>query len=222
MLSGQFRSAFSTLLRMHGGTIIIHKNFGAPSHSSVEVQGMKNHEKGDRSRVMFQFLDRIDIQAGDVLQQRGSSDYWVVFDTEDTMIGGSFVHFEAKVHKKGINPQENVPSGVVIQGPNYGGIQVNSNQSVQNITQQSSEIILPVTKLMELLKNDSIDDISRGEAEAALHRITDLVSKEASPRVTTLLKEKLDIVSGTFSVAKELAVLAAPHIGSIARLITGA
>jgi hypothetical protein len=70
-----FRESFEALLEIQGQTIIIHENFNTPEASSYEVRGLKNTEGKNSKQVVFQFLDQLDIQVGNVLQVKGSRDY---------------------------------------------------------------------------------------------------------------------------------------------------
>ena len=89
----EFRSAFFQLLNTFGGQVTLHKNFNCSDVELVEITGMKNHEKGNPSNVMFQFPERVDANVGDVIQQKGSMDYWRIHKTEDKIVGDVFVYF---------------------------------------------------------------------------------------------------------------------------------
>lgn len=106
---------------------------------------------------------------------------------------------------------------LIIYGPNYGDIQLNTLSNVQAVSVSSAAIGEPVAGLRELLHRSDVDLLDREEVEAALSRIEQLATKEKSPSVTTRVKEKLDLVSGILSVGKELASLAEPHIASVSQ-----
>ena len=215
----RFKAGFKMQLRQLGGTVLIHKNYGTPTQTTTEERGLKNNEKNRSNNVMFQFPERIDIQPGDVLQQKGASDLWRVTEIEDTVLGDVYIHFEAKVEKIGAAPSGSRTGDVIVQGPNYGGIQLNAAHGTQNISSQVLAISEPISKLRELLDNDEIDELDREEAENALERIMQLAHKEQTPNVLARIKEKLDVVNGTFSVATNLAKLAAPYIDAISTTI---
>lgn len=215
----QFRAGFNMLLRQLGGTVLIHKDHGTPNQTTTEQRGLKNNEKGEPDKVMFQFPKRLDIQPGDVLQQKGAVDLWCVIETEDTVRGEVYIHFEAKVEKIGAAQRGSRTGNVIVQGANYGGIQFNAAHGIQNISSHVLSISEPISKLRELLKNDEIGDLDREEAENALDRITQLAQKEQTPNVLARIKEKLDVINGTFSVAQNLATLAVPYIDAIGKAI---
>jgi hypothetical protein len=84
-----------------GGTGLVHKNWGTPQQTTVELLGLKSSEKNRPKNVMFQFPERLDIATGDVIQQKGAQDLWRVTDVEDSVHGDVYVYFEAKVEKTG-------------------------------------------------------------------------------------------------------------------------
>jgi hypothetical protein len=47
-----------------GGTVLVHKNWGTPQQTTVELRGLKNSEKNCPENVMFQFPERLDIAGG--------------------------------------------------------------------------------------------------------------------------------------------------------------
>ena len=218
-LGRQFKDGFDLMLRKIGGTVSIHKNYGRANQSTTEGRGLKSHEKNRPSNVMFQFPERIDIKPGDVLQQKGAADLWRVTEVEDTLQGDVYIHFEAKVEKIGAVQRGARTGNVIVQGANYGGIQLNAAHGVQNISSQVLAISEPISKLRELLNHDEIDELDREEADNALDRIAQLAQKEQTPNVLARIKEKLDVINGTFKVAQNLATSAAPYIDAIGKAI---
>jgi len=95
----RFREGFLQLLKTFGGTVVIIKDFKCSNSSQVEVKGMKNSKKDNSSIIMFQFPDKQDIVVGDVIQQKGSSEYWKVYETEEKITTDIFVYFIAYVNK---------------------------------------------------------------------------------------------------------------------------
>lgn len=89
----EFRRGFFELFKTFAGSIVLHKNFNCSNVELIEVKGMKNNEKGRPANVMFQFPDKFDVKIGDVIQQKGSSDLWRIYKTEDKIIGNVFVYF---------------------------------------------------------------------------------------------------------------------------------
>jgi len=151
----QFKAGFNMVLRQLGGTVLIHKNYGAPNQTTAEERGLKNNEKNRPNNVLFQFSERIDIQPGDVLQQKGAADLWRVTEIEDTVQGEVYVHFEAKVEKIGAAPRFSRAGNVIVQDANYGGIQLNAAHGgvVQIFISHSSYDVDVVKALISLLRS---------------------------------------------------------------------
>ena len=211
----QFKNGFNMLFRQMKCTVFIHKNYDSDRQTTTEHLALKNNEKNKPSKVMFQFPERIDIEVGDVIQQKNAHDLWEVYETEDTVIGDVYIHFEAKVNKVGAAKPFQQGGNVIIQGPNYGAIQSNSPNATQNVIVNGTNISDQVAGLKKLLQNDEIDELDQDECNAALERIEQLAPRSEEPKVADKIKQKLDIVNGTFGVAKNLASLAAPYIETI-------
>jgi hypothetical protein len=99
------REAFEAKLEALGQAFIVHSNLNTPDASQVEVTGLIKTEGRSTGRMVFQFLDPIDIQAGSILQIKGGRDYWKVVDTEDVVKYGTLVKFEVYVEKVNIAGQ---------------------------------------------------------------------------------------------------------------------
>ncbi|WPD23453.1 MAG: hypothetical protein SD837_02570 [Candidatus Electrothrix scaldis] len=216
MVGRQFKRGFDMLFRKMKCTVYVHKKYGTNEQTTAEYQALKNNEKNRPSKVMFQFPERIDIDVGDMIQQKSANDLWEVYETEDTVIGDVFIHFEAKVNKAGAAKPFQHGGNVIIQGSNYGAIQSHSPQSTQNVVVNNTNISYPIGELRKLLDTDAIDELDREECHAALSRIEELATRPTDPRITERIKQKLDIVNGTFAVAKNVADFAAPYVGVIA------
>ena len=50
-----FREGFLKTFQTFGGTVIHYSDFNCSNSEEVELKGMKNHEKEDKSSVIFQF-----------------------------------------------------------------------------------------------------------------------------------------------------------------------
>jgi len=206
-------------MRHLGCTILIHKHWGTPNQQTTEARGLKNSEKNRPNNVMFQFPEAMEIQAGDILQQKGARDLWRVTDVEDQIHGDVYVSFEAKVVKfsGSADRPTSSRSHVIVQGSVYGGIQLDSPHATQNVSVQVLQIDENLRHLRELLQKATIPELDKEEAGHALDRISQLSRKERSPDVVSKLKEKLDLVKTTFAVAKDIATTAAPYIAAIAQ-----
>ncbi len=210
------RHAMEELFGMMGDRILVHKNYGTADQRTTEVAGMKNNEKNRPEKVMFQFLDRVDVANGDHLQVKGARDVWRVTETEDDVQGGVFIMFEAKVQKVGSKVgHPRAGANVVVHGSVYGALQVDSPNAHQHVSVQIFKIDENVKKLRELLARAPIDELDREEAQQALDRVTQLAAKPSSPSVTAKIQEKLNLVKTTFEISSEVAAAAAPYFGAI-------
>jgi hypothetical protein len=218
----QFKQGFDQILRDMGCTVLIHKQWGTPNQQTVEARGLKNNEKNRLDKVMFQFPEAMDIQPGDILQQKGARDLWRVIDIEDEIHGDVYVNFEAKVEKFSGPASRPTPerSQVIVQGSVYGGIQLDSPHATQNFSVQVLQVDENIRHLRELLQKAHISELDKEEATHALDRILQLSRKERSPEVISKLKEKLELVKTTFDLAKDIAAAATPYLAAIAQAIS--
>lgn len=221
-IGDDFRSAFEEMTEVMGDTILIYKDWGTPLQLVSEVRGMKNSEKHRRDKVMFQFLEPLEIEIGDILQLKGARDLWRVTDTQDDVHDGVYVHFEARVEKFSGRPVEvkPTPSHVVVHGSVYGGIQVHSPHATQSNSVQPLQVDENIRKLRELLKEAPVSDLDKEEAGLALDRVSQLAQKAKTEEVLSKVKQKLDIVKVAFDVSKDIALIAGPYIGAITHLFS--
>lgn len=206
------------LLRQFGGTILVHKRYGMEGHTTSEHSGMKNNEKNNPNKVMFQFPEKVDIKNGDVLQQEGASDLWEVYETEDHVVSGTYIHFNAFVHKRdGVigRKEQRLPS-VHIGGHNLGGIQIGNERSNQTVNVTVSPFNSELEALRDIVVDaHDIDELDKEEIQLALDRVEELSKREEKPpSLLKRVKEKLDFVKTTMDLS-EKAVVAAPYIAAI-------
>ncbi len=215
-----FKQGFQSFLHSMGGTVFVHRHWGTPQQTTVELRGLKNSEKNRPHNVLFQFPERIDVSAGDVIQQKGALDLWRVVDVEDCVHGDIYVYFEAKVEKMSA-PSKHAATGaqVVVHGPNYGGIQVAGTHSTQSMNVEILKIEENLKHLRSLAAQLPISDLEKEEVGLAIDRISQLAAKPRSGDVIVKTREKLDLVKSVFSISKDLAALAMPYIGLIADAI---
>jgi hypothetical protein len=215
--------AIGKMMHLAGCTIIVHKAWGTPEHSSFEVRGLKNSEKNRPQKVIFQFPESIDVQVGDFLQQKGARDMWRVVEVEDELQDDVYILFEARVEKATGNGAEltrqSRPS-VVIQGHVYGGVQIDSPNANQHVSVQLLQVDENIRKLRELMQNMSVDELEREDGLAALERISQLARKPKTPDVIKKAKEKLELVKAMFDLAKDVGTVAAPYITLLANAFT--
>ncbi len=200
-----------------GGTILIHKKWGTEAQSTTEARGLKNSEKNRPDKVMFQFPEAMDIEVGDLLQQKGARDLWKVTEVEDTIHGDVYVLFEANVEKFNGTAQR-APSGrsqVIVQGSVYGGIQLDSPNASQNISVQLFQVDENIRRLKDLIQGGNIPELDKEEAIQALERISQLSRKEKEPSVVSKMKEKLELVKTTIDLSKDIIAPAAPYIAAL-------
>jgi hypothetical protein len=136
------QSAFKTLLKHTGQTVVIHNNFNTPQATCSQARGIKN--KGDRSsKIIFQFPDALMLSPGAVLQLEGSRDYWKVIDTEDIVIDGILIHFDVHVEKIDLTGQPSRPSSPHGSTFNVSGanarINIQSQDYSTNVAHQVTE-----------------------------------------------------------------------------------
>ena len=217
-----FKQGFNGLLKRLGGTILVHKNHGKQDNSITEHMGLKNHKEHNPDKIMFQFSEKIDINVGDVLQQKESSDLWEVYETSDNIVAGTFIFFEAYVTKSGskiAHPSSGTTS-VIIEGANLGGIQIGTTNSKQKV----SVTVSPVKPELEALRRlvieaTDIDELDKEDIQLALDRVEDLSTRDKSPGLIKKVKDKIDLIETLLNVSVK-ASAAAPHFLAIVDKLT--
>ena len=219
-IGNTFKHSFQMMLQHAGSTILVHKCWGTPQQTTSELRGLKNSEKNRPQNVMFQFPERIDVAAGDVIQQKGAQDLWRVVDVEDCVEGDVYVYFEAKMEKMS-GPPKHTPLGaqIVVQGANYGGIQVSGPHSTQSMSVEVIQVQENLKHLRSLATQLPISDLEKEELGLAIDRVGQLAAKPKSEDVLAKAREKLDLIKSVFSVSKDLASLAIPYIAMIAQSV---
>lgn len=137
------QSAFKTIMRVMGQTIIVHENFNTPEATYYEVKGLKTSDGKNSRLVIFQFPEALDIRVGAVLQVKGGRDYWKVTDTEDIVQEDTFINFEARVEKINLageptRPVLKVGNTFNLHGP-HSRVNIQSLDSSVNISHHVSE-----------------------------------------------------------------------------------
>ncbi len=167
---------------------------------------------------MFQFPQKVDVETGDVLQQEGASDLWEVYETEDHLVSGTYVHHDAYVHKYNglIGRQEEKHSSVHIGGDNLGGIQIGNKLSSQTVNVNVSPFYSELEALRDIVVDATdIDELDKEEVQLALDRVEELSQREDKPpSLLKRIKEKLDFVKTSIDLS-EKAIIAAPYIAAI-------
>lgn len=209
------------MLETLGETIVVFNNWKQPNETSFEVIGLKNNEKGKPDKVMFQFKDRIDVHVGSVLRLKLGSDLWRVVDTEDTIIADTFIHFEAKVAKMlpdGSDARPTSRGQAVFNAPVYGGVQVGGQQNVQSVNvNTSADVSILIEKLIETISKSPVPELDREDAVEALKRVQELSTKPQTQEVVERIKARLEIVKTAIELVKDLAPVALPLLGTLAK-----
>lgn len=218
-IGSHLQRVFKDLFRHSSGNVLIHKDWRGPNARCFTVRGMKNNEKNRPSAVFFEFLDQsLDVVSGDILQQEGGRTFWRVTVVEDNIVGSTFISLRAKVTNID-TPPPNQSNAVTIQGHVYGGVQVGSHGSTQNVSVAVTTVQTNVAKLRELLKQAGVSELEREDAEEALTRIETLAQKPKTADVAMKLREKLGVVAHVFSVAKGLNEVATPYLDAISNWV---
>jgi hypothetical protein len=167
------KQGFNMLMAQFGEPIVVRRGLGTDNESSATLRGMKNNEKNNVSKVMFQFSDPVDVRVGDVLQQEKARELWEVYEIEDNVIGGTFINLTARVQKAG------GPGG----GPTWEGGksgQRSGTHQVVNIQKftgvfgnvtNSNVSLYDYSSIHQLLKERSIPQEQRNELENILDEL---------------------------------------------------
>jgi hypothetical protein len=111
----QLRRGLKMLFAVHGGPVLIHRNWQTPEVQTTTVRGIKGDD-------FFEFLDKVDVRTGDILQQDGSRNFWRVAHVEDNINGTTFLSLRAHVSNDAVPAKSPRVANVTIQGHVYGGV----------------------------------------------------------------------------------------------------
>jgi len=208
-----FRNQFLHMVDTVGDTILIHKNWNMPSQTTLEIRGLKNSPDGRPKETVFQLPEDPGIALGDVIQQKGSRDLWRVTEVHDDITDDVFQFFEACVVNMTSSPR--VPrsmSGhsVHVQGPVYGGIQIDSHGSVQHNNVHISNVDNDIHQIRNLFAASELSSLDKEEAALALGRISDLAKKQQSPDVLAKISAKIEELKGLATNVTALTSTAMP------------
>ena len=210
------------LMDQFGGQIVVRRNVGTANESSATLRGMKNNEKNNRNKIMFQFPDPADVRVGDILQQQNSRDLWEVYEVEDIVMSGTFINLNAWVHKKEgtLGRQFAADPSIVIAGDNLGGIRIAGSKSNQSMNVTASAIRGEIAALRKVADEArDIEALDKEEMNLALDRIEELSMRKQSAGIVQRIKAKLDFVKVAMDVSERAAV-AAPYIAAILEKLT--
>ncbi|MDR3604596.1 MAG: hypothetical protein P4L38_08185 [Syntrophaceae bacterium] len=210
------------LMKYHGQTIMVHRNYGTPDAIVTETQGIKTAKEHNPEEVQFLFPKRIDLLDGDVLQVKESHDLWEVVDTEDQVQGNRLIYIQARVEKltkdgkrKQIAPTESV----VFHGPVMGAaVQIGGSQNAQTVTvTNASKVNEDIAQLVHLIESSSLSRLHKDDAVEALNRIKQLDGNEKNDEVLKRVGDRLASVREVIVDCEGLWAVAAPILTGIAR-----
>jgi hypothetical protein len=174
------REGFEAIMEVMGQTIVVHENFKTLESNSYEVKGIKNTEGKNSKTVIFQFPEQLNISIGNVLQIKGSRDYWKVTDTEDIVEDETFINFETHVEKIDISGQSTRPSRNLGNTYNLHGtharVNVSSNDNSINISHQNTENVF--ADMRQVIQNQIQNESERTEILSKLSELEQSVGKK--------------------------------------------
>lgn len=191
------KSSIQTIISLHGGEIEIIKNYGNENQSTRKVKGVKNRTK-DTKRDVFQFVDQLDIEAGDVLKEKGSRDLWQVSEVEDKTWQGTFQALYVYVRKLGsaASPfQATKASHIQVNAPIYGNVQINSDNS--NQSQQGTmpaELLSLFGQAKTIVDQSELSELIKREIQEHLEKIQQLsqTSESEKPAALEIIGKRLE------------------------------
>jgi hypothetical protein len=208
-----FREGFKAMLDIQGQTIIVHDKFNTSEASSYEVRGLKNTEGKNSKQVVFQFLDQLDIQVGNVLQAKGSRDYWRVTDTEDIVTDDTFINFEVHVQKVNVagQPTRPLPSAGTTYNLHgqHSRVNIGSQDSSVNISNQKTENVF--ADMRQVIQTHVGNE---GERAQILNRLDEL---EHAKGKSSFTQKYQDFIA---SAADHISLLS-PFIPALTKMLGG-
>lgn len=205
----------NTLLDLKGVDVFVYKNWQTEQMSSIEAKAIK-----ERGKHHFEFPLGTRVQKDDVVQIKGSQDFWRVLDTEEEYKFGVAIKLHVRVTKidqAGNEVRLNSEGRAIyyttnIQGHNYGGIQQGGQGNVQNITLTNNpDFDRAVAGLIELIRASQIPDDEKDELQTELQSVNKLALKDKNQNTLEKAKLKLDYIK-TSLTGTEIAVKSAPYL----------
>lgn len=221
-MSSPFDGIMDTFLDMHGGEVTVYRNYGTPEQTErVFPRALKNTRTKRGGGDIFQFRNREDIEEGDIIQQKGSQDLWIVTETSDFLDGNTYLNFDVAVSRASRNGLMKARPGqgphVSIGGSVYGGLQVSSPGARQNVTVNiNPQVADAIAQLRQHVSASELDELDKDEISHELTRIEELAKKGNEPKAKVKLLEKLNVVEKMLSVSEKLAKIGGPLVGIIA------
>jgi hypothetical protein len=175
---------------------------------------------------VFQFLKVVDVAPGDIIQQDGSRDQWLVTDTSDHVQSGVFIKFEAAVERAGAGgaprPKRAMGHTVNVAGNVIGGLQVGAQNSVQNVSvTQNAKLQRAIDEIRAAVAgSDDLDADDKDEVNSTLDRLCELAKREATEKTKTNINDKLTTVEKMINVSTKLAKIAGPAAVALREIFT--
>ena len=203
------KRGMSTLFQQFNGSILVYKDYENNKQNVIEVIGMKNHEKGHSDKVMFQFQDYVDIEVGDVLQQKSARTLWKVYELDELVVSNTLVHFSAKVRKlDALGPIPATPTSVTIAISDVSGnVQIAGHNAQQTIVSNST-INNAIGELQKILEEKTLTDEQIEIIADALDVIENAVEKEKTPALLERVDKKVSLISSIFHSVEGMGVRA--------------
>ncbi len=202
----------TTLLDMNGVSAFIYENWQSEQMFSIEARAMK-----ERGKQHFEFPLNTKIKKDDVVQIKGSQDFWRVLDTEDEYQFGVAIKLHVRVTKIDQSGNEirldskgrAIYFTTNIQGHNYGGIQQggqNNNQTnVVNIAPQFEEAISRL--LSEIEQSQSLTPIQKIKTKGDVQAIQELALIERTPDVIQEAGTRISAIQSVLSTTADMVSL---------------
>jgi hypothetical protein len=90
-VGNSLKHAFNQIFRLMAGPVVLHRNFGCSNLEVIELMGLKNKKKDNGNSDTFEFPDKIEINVGDLIHQKESTDHYRVYKTEDHITAGVYI-----------------------------------------------------------------------------------------------------------------------------------
>ena len=209
----QFKRSLNILFQQLKSSILVYKDYENDKQNVIEVVGMKNHEKGHRDKVMFQFQDYVDIEVGDVLQQKNARILWKVYELDELVVNDTLVHFDAKVRKlDALGPMPaTTPSVTIAISDVSGNVQIAGHNAQQTITSNST-VNNAIGELQKILEEKTLTEEQIEIIADALDVIENAVAKEKTLALLDRVSKKVTQISSIFHSVEGMGARAMGYI----------
>lgn len=152
------RRVFETrLLKLTGVDVFVYKNWQSEEMSSLEARAIKEVGKS-----FFEFPIGTDIHPENIVQIKGSRDFWRVADVEEEYEYGVSTKLRVRVVKidqAGNEIRLNSEGRAVFHGNIYGGVQVGGQGNTQSVAGSTyTAFNEAITDLTSLIQSSALSD----------------------------------------------------------------